>query len=147
MSFLSSPSSLAICTPCSGDAFRLAGDRIGTKPISQQGKESVPDSRTDHSLRDSNLPAQLCGFGWIGVLEHLGFSNLCWLVSGAFVLAAYIRDGWKKQLIGEFLTLGVSLGLTGILLYLPFYLGFSSQSRFPFVLPSMVFFTRGYSSG
>lgn len=44
-------------------------------------------------------------------------------------------------LVKEFLLLGLSLGLSGVLLYLPFYLGFSSQAGG--FLPSLVYTTRG----
>lgn len=45
------------------------------------------------------------------------------------------------QVFKDFVSLGLALGMTGILLYLPFYLGFSSQAGGP--LPSMLYFTRG----
>ena len=50
------------------------------------------------------------------------------LVSAAFLLAAYIHKGWSRQRLWDFLGLGLSLGVAGVLLYLPFFLGFSSQA-------------------
>lgn len=41
----------------------------------------------------------------------------------------------------DFLSLGLALGISGIVLYLPFYLGFSSQAGGP--LPNLVYATRG----
>lgn len=45
------------------------------------------------------------------------------------------------QLVKEFMALGLGLGLVGIFLYLPFYIGFSSQAGG--VLPNLVYPTRG----
>lgn len=52
--------------------------------------------------------------------------------SGGYPPAALIKD---------YIGVALLLGLTGVLLYLPFYLGFSSQAGG--VLPSMIFITRG----
>ncbi|HLE16091.1 MAG TPA: DUF2298 domain-containing protein [Anaerolineales bacterium] len=50
------------------------------------------------------------------------------------------RITWKGY-VKDFLLLGFALGLTGVLLYLPFYLGFSSQAGG--LLPNLVYSTRG----
>ncbi len=54
-------------------------------------------------------------------------------------LQAAQRPAWQAGL--DFLSLALGLGIGGILLYLPFYLGFSSQASG--ILPSLVYFTRG----
>ncbi len=53
----------------------------------------------------------------------------------------YIDLGWGWSRVWEFLKSGVVIGITGILLFLPFYLGFKSQAGG--ILPSMEFMTRG----
>ncbi len=63
------------------------------------------------------------------------------LFCGAFVLARVRETGWKWSLAGDFVKLGLALGITGGLLYLPFYIGFSSQAGG--ILPSLIFYTRG----
>ena len=81
------------------------------------------------------------------VLGSLAFMNT-WdfpIYVGLFCFAwAYVRyqqTGWRRAIAWEFLKNGVLLGVTGIALYLPFYVGFSSQAGG--VLPSLEFMTRG----
>ncbi len=58
-----------------------------------------------------------------------------------FTLVRYQQEGWSWRRIWEFVELGLALGLVGVLLYLPFYIGFASQAGG--ILPSLDFFTRG----
>jgi uncharacterized membrane protein len=82
------------------------------------------------------------------VLGGLAFLNI-WdfpiylaLYAAAFGLARLTRSRrWTWALLGEVLRLGLLLGLVGIILYLPFYLGFASQAGG--LAPSLSFFTRG----
>ena len=64
---------------------------------------------------------------------------------GIFSLAVLVfntaRFGWSRKRIAEFLETGMLTGILGILLYLPFFLSFSSQAGG--FLPSLNFFTRG----
>ena len=57
------------------------------------------------------------------------------------VLYQYWQTGWGKARWIEFFETGILTGLAGILLYLPYYLGFGSQAGG--VLPSLNFYTRG----
>ena len=52
-------------------------------------------------------------------------------------------DYWEmgKTLVKDFFGFGLALGITGGLLYLPFYAGFSSQAGGP--LPNLIYITRG----
>jgi YYY domain-containing protein len=86
---------------------------------------------------------------WLGavVLGGLSFLNT-WdfpiylaLFSAAYVFARAKSAGLRWSLILEFLLLMVELGVAGLLLYLPFYIGFASQAGG--VIPSLSFFTRG----
>jgi YYY domain-containing protein len=61
--------------------------------------------------------------------------------AGAYVLLAARQSGWSWQRLVDFTGLGLALGLSGFFLYLPFFLGFSSQAGG--LLPSLVFLTRG----
>ncbi|HEX2980238.1 MAG TPA: DUF2298 domain-containing protein, partial [Anaerolineaceae bacterium] len=81
------------------------------------------------------------------VLGSLGFMNT-WdfpiyvaIFAGVYTLIRAGEAGWRWSRLGDFVGLGLALGLGGILLYLPFYLGFASQARG--LLPSLMFFTRG----
>ena len=81
------------------------------------------------------------------VLGSIGFFNT-WdlpiyvgLYCAVDALYNYRQSGWSWVRIWEFAELGLLLVLAGILLYLPFYVSFSSQAGG--ILPSLSFFTRG----
>ena len=81
------------------------------------------------------------------LLGALGFLNI-WdfpIYVGLFALAYVVRetqmDGWTWKSLQDFLVLGITLGLIGIGLYLPFYLGFTSQAGG--ILPNLLNPTRG----
>jgi YYY domain-containing protein len=94
------------------------------------------------------IPLSKLSFGLAAViLGGLAFMNT-WdfpfyliLFCGAYVLAQYFREGWNRRRITEFISLAIALGITSVLIYLPFYLGFQSQAGG--FLPSLIFFTRG----
>ena len=71
------------------------------------------------------------------VLIHL------FVVVGAATLALW-RDegGWRSGFVSQALLLAVVLVVPGILLYLPFYLGFRSQAGAPYLLPMLMQPTR-----
>ncbi len=81
------------------------------------------------------------------VLGSLGFLNI-WnfpiyvaLVAGAFTWLKFQNYGWSFTRLWDFVKFAIILGFTGIILYLPFYIGFSSQAGG--FLPSLVFVTPG----
>jgi uncharacterized membrane protein len=57
------------------------------------------------------------------------------------VLARVHAEGWNWKRLEDVFLLGLPLGASAILLYLPFYIGFSSQAGGP--LPNLLFPTRG----
>lgn len=81
------------------------------------------------------------------VLGGLAFLNT-WdiLVAAALIVLAYVllrvrENGWSWSRLEDVFVLGLPLGLIAILLYLPFYFGFSSQAGG--ILPNLVNPTRG----
>jgi len=81
------------------------------------------------------------------VIGGLAFLNT-WdiLIAATLIVGAYIfwrasEDGWNWDRLEDVLLLGLPLGLVAILLYLPFYLGFSSQAGG--ILPNIMYSTRG----
>ena len=81
------------------------------------------------------------------VIGGLAFLNT-WdiLIAGTLIVLAYVfsranADGWGWDRLEDMFLLGLPLGILSILLYLPFYLGFSSQAGG--ILPNMMFPTRG----
>ena len=102
------------------------------------------------------IPVKKQGLGLMAVvLGGLAFLNT-WdfpiylaVMSGAFILWLVSRRGgnpgsawgWSWELVEEFLKFSIPLAIASILLYLPFYLGFSSQAGG--ILPNVIFPTRG----
>ncbi len=81
------------------------------------------------------------------VIGGLAFLNT-WdiLVAATLIVAAYVfwranEDGWRWDRIEDLILLGLPLGILSIVLYLPFYLGFSSQAGG--LLPNFMYPTRG----
>ncbi len=82
------------------------------------------------------------------VLGGLAFLNI-WdfpiyvaLFAATYTLVRFQQLGWKLgPRLQDFMGLGIALGIAGIVIYLPFYAGFSSQAGG--ILPSLAFFTRG----
>ncbi|MEW6028068.1 MAG: DUF2298 domain-containing protein [Chloroflexota bacterium] len=88
------------------------------------------------------------GFAFIALLlGGLAFLNT-WdiliaaaLIVGAYVLARVRAGGWSWRRLEDVFLLGLPLGVSALLLYLPFYAGFSSQAGG--LLPNLLFPTRG----
>ena len=104
-------------------------------------------------------------FRWLGVipltLSPLFFFSLAWLAGGmaflntwnfpmyvGMIAGAYIfrnnryRTHWQAaKIIKEFVFLGFALGVTGGVLYLPWYLGFASQAGG--LIPNVLYITKG----
>jgi YYY domain-containing protein len=81
------------------------------------------------------------------ILGSLAFINT-WdfpIYVGLFCLVVtymrYKEFGWKAEHIWDFIKTGLMVGVTGGVLFLPFYLGFSSQAGG--LLPSLEFMTKG----
>lgn len=81
------------------------------------------------------------------LLGGLAFLNT-WdiLVAAALIVLSYVffrirQDGWSWVRLEDLFALGLPLGLLSLLLYLPFYFGFSSQAGG--ILPNLVNPTRG----
>ena len=81
------------------------------------------------------------------ILGSLAFLNT-WdfpIYVGLFaVIVIYKRIhsiGWSRRRIWEFIQCGMFLGIGGVVLFLPFYLGFQSQAGG--ILPSLEYVTRG----
>ncbi len=64
------------------------------------------------------------------------------LLVGAYGLEWFERQGWGRQSLIALLTLAVPLGVSSLLLYLPFLISFQSQAGG--VLPNLIYPTRGF---
>lgn len=79
--------------------------------------------------------------GGLAFLNTWDFPIYVALVSGVYIWLRTLQSGWSRQRVGEFIKLGLLLGIAGVVLYLPFYIGFSSQAGG--LLPSLAYHTRG----
>ncbi len=106
-------------------------------------------------MRVIRVPVNRAGFffpavvlGGLAFLNTWDFPIYLALVCGALactrslsVLARARDEGWRLQRLEEFLAFALPLGILALMLYLPFYFGFSSQAGG--VLPNLVSPTRG----
>lgn len=95
-----------------------------------------------------NFPVRLDGFlllavalGGMSFLNTWDFPIYLGLVIGALALMLVQERGWGWGLIEDLLKFAIPLGILSIVLYLPFYIGFSSQAGG--IVPNVIFATRG----
>jgi YYY domain-containing protein len=100
------------------------------------------------SLFFSQLKISKTGFFTAAlVLGGLAFLNTWDILSAAalivlsYALAQVREAGWGWERIEDILLLGIPLGITAFVMYLPFYVGFDSQAGG--ILPSFMYPTRG----
>ena len=79
--------------------------------------------------------------GGLAFLNTWDFPIYVGLFACVVVLKRMRRDGWSMDLFWLLMRIGVTLGVLGVGVYLPFYVGFSSQAGG--FLPSLAYFTRG----
>ena len=78
--------------------------------------------------------------GGMAFLNTWDFPIYVGLFAAAYTVRQARWEGWRAQ-VGAFLGLGLLLGIGGAALYLPFYIGFSSQAGG--IVPNLVNPTRG----
>ena len=91
-----------------------------------------------------SVPAFAVGtlaLGGLAFLNTWDFPIHVALFTGAYVLYRVREVGWGVDRLKEFIGLGLALGVGGVVLYLPFYVGFSSQAGG--ILPNLINPTRG----
>lgn len=81
--------------------------------------------------------------GGMAFLNTWNFPMYVGILAGAYVLRNHRdRSNWAAgEIIKDFLFLGVTLGVTGALMYLPWYLGFASQAGG--IIPNVLYVTKG----
>jgi hypothetical protein len=79
--------------------------------------------------------------GGLSFLNTWDFPIYVVLFAAVYTWLRTSQLGWSRARIGDFLKTGLMLGAAGGVLYLPFYIGFSSQAGG--LLPSLAFQTRG----
>jgi len=89
------------------------------------------------------------GLGAMGFLNTWDFPFYVALFAGAYVLEGWMNPQIEdvdiqpslRQAAKDFFGIGLALGVTGGLLYLPFYIGFSSQAGG--IIPNLIYITKG----
>ena len=79
--------------------------------------------------------------GGLAFLNTWDFPIYVALFSATYALIRFQQEGWSIARLGDFIGTAILLGVVGVILYFPFYVGFSSQAGG--ILPSLSFFTRG----
>ncbi|KAA3643129.1 MAG: hypothetical protein DWQ07_21670 [Chloroflexi bacterium] len=80
-------------------------------------------------------------FGGLAFLNIWDFPTAVALFAAAYVLREAQTKGWSWDRLQDFIVLGLLLGVTGVLIYLPYYIGFSSQAGG--ILPNLTSPSRG----
>jgi YYY domain-containing protein len=113
-----------------------------TRQWTRDAKLTWWDSRLGAWMRTPGFWLAALALGGMAVINTWDFPIYVALFAAAYGLVRFQRDGWRFWArIGELVEIALGLAVTGILLYLPFYFGFSSQAGG--FLPSLSFFTRG----
>ncbi len=92
-------------------------------------------------LREPFFWASAVILGGLSFLNTWDFPMYVALFALVIAYHGYLKEGWSVGRIGDFVETGLLLGIAGAGLYLPFYIGFSSQAGG--IIPSGVFITRG----
>ena len=81
--------------------------------------------------------------GGMAFLNTWNFPMYVGILAGAYLLrnSRYWNSWPIGEIIKEFLLMGAALGITGFILYLPWYLGFASQAGG--LIPNVLYITRG----
>ncbi len=87
-----------------------------------------------------SLALAAVALGGMAFLNTWDFPIYVGLFAAAYAVRQARWEGWRAQ-IGAFLGLGLLLGIGGAVLYLPFYIGFSSQAGG--IVPNLINPTRG----
>jgi YYY domain-containing protein len=106
-----------------------------------QGCTGLPGMRLSWKISPPTFLLAAIALGGMAFLNTWDWPIYIAFFAGAYVLQAARHNGWGWQRLVDFAGLGLGLGLSGFLLYLPFFLGFSSQAGG--LLPSLIFTTRG----
>lgn len=104
-------------------------------------KQPLPEPSLKVWLKNPHTWLSALVFGGLSFLNTWDFPIYLALYAGGYVLHRCLQDGWGWRRVGDFVFVAMTVGILGIFLYLPFYLGFSSQAGG--FLPSLIFHTRG----
>jgi len=119
--------------------------------LPRSGERDFLSIFSDRAILQINAPIELdpaafllaaVVLGGLAFLNTWDFPLYVFVFAAACALAGLIYHGYTpSQAFTSFIAVGAALGVLGGVLYLPFYLGFSSQAGG--ILPSLIYPTRG----
>ncbi|MCW5876620.1 MAG: hypothetical protein KIS85_07025 [Anaerolineales bacterium] len=105
------------------------------------GERREPLPLLDFHIRAEDLAFAAVLLGGLAFLNIWDFPIYAALYGLAYILRRGQQAGWQRDLFFELLALGLVLLIAGVVAYLPFYLGFTSQAGG--ILPNLVNPSRG----
>ncbi len=121
--------------------FGLLAVGVALNLFFQREKPSIHIFGLPLHLRQMDFAFAALVLGGLAFLNTWDILPYAALIVLAYTLASVFEQGWGWDRLEDLFGFGLPLGLLSILLYLPFYLGFSSQAGGP--LPNLVYATRG----
>jgi len=106
-----------------------------------RGQVRLPGIKTGLHINIQSLAFAALAFGGIAFINFWDFPTYVALFCGTYVLVRTWEKGWKWERLIDFLIAFFAVGILSVLLYMPFYLGFSSQAGG--IIPSLIYATRG----
>jgi len=138
-----------LASTCAGYAVCILGDGTSLECFSRWRFRHIPLAEIAAEFEVAFLCACSAALGGLAFLNTWDFPIYVALFSGAYALGMLKQRNSVhlslRDLIKDFFGMGLALLVTGIVLYLPFYFGFSSQAGG--ILPNLVYPTRGHTCG
>jgi YYY domain-containing protein len=106
-----------------------------------RGRIALPRTGLSWNISPGTFWLAALALGGMAFLNTWDWPIYVAFFAGAYVLHSALQRGWRWERLAEFASLGIALGLSGLILYLPFFISFSSQAGG--LLPSTVYLTRG----
>ena len=103
--------------------------------------EKFEEVRVRAWLRKFDFWPTVIILGGLSFLNTWDFPIYVALFAAVYTWHRTVQNGWGWARVGDFVKIGLLLGVAGAVLYLPFYIGFASQAGG--LLPSLAFYTRG----
>ncbi len=106
-----------------------------------RGRITLPRTNLSWNISPGLFLLAAVALGGMAFLNTWDWPIYLGFFAGAYVLHSARKRGWSWERLPEFASLALALGVSGFFLYLPFFIGFSSQAGG--LLPSTVYLTRG----
>lgn len=125
------------------DGFEYRGDSLLKWLVRWVNKEEtkIQELALFQWVQQAEFWLAVLVMGGLAFLNTWDFPIYVGLYAVVVVLKRMKQEGWSIDLFWLLMRIGITLGVLGVAMYLPFYVGFSSQAGG--FLPSLAYFTRG----